>query len=237
MESTETNSPLADALVKTGRISRENLQRALEEQAKGTLSLGIVLVKMGLLNEGVRLGLLKQKLGYDQLDFETDKVEAEAAQMAPRPFLEAQRLYPLRVDGKRLVVAMEDPSDEMLVEAIRHMTKLDVKPIVALSKDIDLLLRQGAPGAAREAERLRLERRQSAKGYRLFRAFFFPVVLFVPLVAFFVAAALIDPFQQALLSGDHSLVDIGIYVGLGWGLWAIVFYEVNVMLFKKDTDK
>lgn len=235
MDSLEITSPLADALVKSGRLSRENLERALAEQRSGTLSLGIVLVRMGFVSEGVRLGVLTQKLGYAQYDPANEKIEPEAAALIPRAIIESQRLFPLRRDGKTLVVAMEDPSDELLLGAIRHHTKMEVKGVAAVTKDLELLVKEGAEGAIRRAAQLRDELRRHKPLNRILRAMFFPVVLFAPLVLFFLAA-LIDPFQQILLNGDNSMVDIGIYVGLGWGLWAIIFYEINVAFIQK-ADK
>ena len=59
-------------------------------------------------------------------------------------FLAAHQVYPLRLDGNRLDVAMATPEDRFLLKALRLATGLEIRPFIALPSDIEKALSQPA---------------------------------------------------------------------------------------------
>jgi general secretion pathway protein E len=59
-------------------------------------------------------------------------------------FMAAHQVCPLRLDGKRLDVAMASPEDGYLLKALRLATGLDIRPFIALPSDIEKALSQPA---------------------------------------------------------------------------------------------
>lgn len=224
---------LGAALLKGGFVAQEHLDEAAEEQKNSTLSLGQILVRSGRIAEQTRIQVLAKTFGFKIFIPSQEKIDAEVAAAIPRPFAETQRVYPVRKTKTALVVAMEDPSDEMVLEAIRHQCGMGVEPMIATAKDLDALFKYGAAGPPKPAAKPE-EKKGRGRGYRLLKAWGYPVLSVAPLPALIALIALNDDFQSFLLESVPSMFDLGVYVGLGWGLYAILLYEVAGLVFKDD---
>lgn len=238
----EERPNFGEALLQAGTISEDQLRAAREKQKDSTLSLGQILVREGMIAESVRIQMLARLYGFKLFALPQEKIEKEVAGLIPRPFAETQRVYPVRREGKsRLVVAMEDPSDEMMIEAIRHQSGLEVEPRIATARDLEALFRHGEQAAAMRHKEAGAppgspvpEPPKKMGGLKAKLARWgYPVLAIAPLPAVVVLIWLNDSFQRMLLE-NVTMFDLGIYVGLGWGLWAILLYEVVGLLFGKD---
>ncbi len=142
----EHRGVVGSILAKTGYLSQDALQRAEREQAKGEM-IGETLVRLGLVSEGRIVKSLQDHLSLDAVDLKEYAVSPAAARFLPRDLCERHRVLPLKIDGRRLTLAMADPSDIYTCDNIAMMTGLQVVPLVAPGSEIlaaiDTVCREG----------------------------------------------------------------------------------------------
>lgn len=225
---------LGEVLVRDGIISSEQLQNAVQSQRATSHSLGRVLVEQGIITESMRTQVLRKDFGFQEIDLESEKPDPILAALIPGSFAFKHRILPIRQeDGNRLVVAMEDPSDLMVLDAIKSQTGMNLKAYVAASDQIADTISKvyaaqavsgDAASASQEGERGPL--------YAVASNLFLPILCFGPIA---IAGYLIAKNEevQATLK-DFSMFDVGLYTLLGWGAWAIVVFYINGLIFPPE---
>ena len=129
---------LGERLVATGKLPKGDLERALKLAEDGRL--GPLLVKMGLVSErdvaetmAAELGLpLVAPKDYPDVPVLENRLSAK--------FLRHHRAVPLAASGDELVVAVADPLDEYVADAIRLSVGRGVSCRVGLPSEIDAVL-------------------------------------------------------------------------------------------------
>ena len=136
-----------DLLVRAGRLTARDLERALAAQREMGGALDGVLVNLGLVSETDAAQALAEHL---QLPFIASDALPEAAleleALLPE-FLRTHRVLPLRAENGVLHVAMRAPQDAFVVKALHLTTGLEVRPAVALGSDIDKALKRALDDA------------------------------------------------------------------------------------------
>ena len=136
-----------DLLVRAGRLTARDLERALAAQREMGGALDGVLVNLGLVSETDAAQALAEHL---QLPFIASDALPEAAPeleaLLPE-FLRTHRVLPLRAENGVLHVAMRAPQDAFVVKALHLSTGLEVRPAVALGSDIDKALKRALDDA------------------------------------------------------------------------------------------
>ncbi|MFC5500502.1 GspE/PulE family protein [Caenimonas terrae] len=137
---------LGELLVRAGKLSARDLERAFAARLEMGGSLEAVLVQLGLVSEldvvqtrSVQLGVPFASVD----DFPAVPVEAPGLLTE---FLSTHACYPLRLEDGRLDVAMAAPQDEFVLKALRLATGLAIRPFIALPSDIERALTQPAAG-------------------------------------------------------------------------------------------
>lgn len=139
---TEEQIPLrlGEALVRAGKISARDLERALLAQQEMGGMLGQVLVRLGLVSEVDVAQTVSRQLGIPLvLGSELPEAVPEVDGLL-REFLRTHVLCPLRVEGDELFIAMGTPQDAYLRKALHLATGLQVRPVLALESDIEKAL-------------------------------------------------------------------------------------------------
>jgi len=233
---------LGDYLVREGIISQSQLNRALEEQNATSRSIGRNLVDLGFITENTRMTILQKRFGFELLRLKDVKSDPMLFAMIPYSFAEKHRVVPIRQDEEHtLIVAMEDPSDILIVDAIKNQIGMRIKPVVASHEDIQNVLDQyqthsdakALPAGAALEARL---------AYKILKNTAFPVLALAPLVFFFVAlsfdiADTAKMLRHALQEEIITRWDLSLYIGLIWGLWTIILFEINGLIFGRDNHE
>ncbi len=134
---------LGETLVSMGIIDQKTLNQALALQAKNKRRLGQVLEEMNvLLEEDIARALAKQfgfryAKGLKRFSFP----ENVLALIDPATVL-SKLVFPLKIEGKRLLLAMVDPLDIELQENIAFKIGLNVIPCVTTPEEIKAALRK-----------------------------------------------------------------------------------------------
>ncbi|CAN7222422.1 ATPase, T2SS/T4P/T4SS family [Acidovorax sp. LjRoot129] len=131
---------IGETLVRSGKLSARDLERALMAQQEMGGLLGRVLVRLGVVSDldiatalsaQLRLPLV-QAPDFPDLLPEVDGLLPE--------FLHANGVYPLRAEGTVLYVAMSKPQDAFVIKALHLATGMEIRPFLALDSDIERAL-------------------------------------------------------------------------------------------------
>lgn len=143
---------LGDLLVRAGKLSSRDLDRALAAQTEMGGALSRVLVQLGLVSELDVARTQAESLGLPFVaadDFPDMPPEVEG--LLPE-FLQTHGVYPLKKEGGVLDVAVTHPDDAFVLKALRLSTGLQVRPHVALDTDIQKALQQMLNPSQAEAQ-------------------------------------------------------------------------------------
>lgn len=126
---------VGDVLLELDKVSRVDLDRANEVQRQTGQKLGRMLIDLGTISEeDLRLAyskLLQIPIWEKKKDDQYPLVEN-----LPKVFLVANRILPLRVHNGAIDVAIADPSDLLLREAIALATQKQIQVFAGCEKDI-----------------------------------------------------------------------------------------------------
>ncbi|WP_436126182.1 type II secretion system ATPase GspE [Acidovorax sp. LjRoot117] len=127
-------------LVRSGKLSARDLERALLAQQEMGGLLGRVLVRLGVVSDlDIALAISAQlRLPLAQAQDFPDLLP-EVDGLLPE-FLHANGVCPLRVEGAVLQVAMSKPQDAFVIKALHLATGLEIQPLLALDSDIEKAL-------------------------------------------------------------------------------------------------
>lgn len=129
-------SILARALIESGQIADERaVERCVQRAYQRQTSLPAELVAAALVDSHTLTQFIASTFGFPCVD-------AELPTSAAHPLVASLPLTPrylaLALDGKRLRLAMADPTDDALISMLRFQTGLDIEACVA---DVQTLLR------------------------------------------------------------------------------------------------
>jgi general secretion pathway protein E len=133
----EKLAQLGELLVRMGKISARDLDRAASAQAETGGILGPVLVNLGLVSETDVAQAQAQLLGLPFVSSDAFPALAPDVEGLQNDFLRTHHIYPLRRDETSLTVAMAKPDDAFILKALALATGLTVHPCVALESDIE----------------------------------------------------------------------------------------------------
>lgn len=131
----ENRGVLGTILVSAGVLKKEDLLRAGKEMADGEF-LGETLVRLGLVTEARIIKALQDHLNIEYVDLKELAIPPMTARFLPRDLCERNRMLPVKLDGRQLVLAMADPSDIYKSDNITLMTGLKVTPVIAAGSEI-----------------------------------------------------------------------------------------------------
>ncbi len=142
---------LGELLVQAGKLSARDLERALSAQQEMGGMLGRVMVRLGLVSDNDVAHALSTQLGIPLVGsagFPDLMPEVEG--LLPT-FLQSHAVYPLRLNGNELHVAMAVPQDAFVLKALHLATGCTVHPHLALESDIEKALAEPAEDAPDDA--------------------------------------------------------------------------------------
>lgn len=243
MAGVRSQPTFGDYLVREGIITQTQLNQALEEQLATSRSISRILVDKGFITEAVRMALLQKRFGYELIRLKNVNVDSLLLMLIPYSFAEKHRVVPVRKeeDGT-LLVAMEDPSDIMVVDAMKAQLGIRLKPFVASQEDVQAVLDQYSVQAASHAQEVEAAQASESFMHKVAANFLFPVLMLLPLVLFFAAIYFdVNDLQKTVQSwfttGALSEWDLIVYIALIWGTWAVVMFEITSLMFAKKNDE
>jgi len=224
---------LGDMLLREGLISRGQLDEAIKRQkAASEKSIGQILVEMGIITESVKMSFLKKKFGYEFFTLGDKKIDLVLLSYIPKHYAEKYHVVPVGLDKGVLIAAMDDPSDLALLDNLKTTVGMPIRPVITSATDIDEILKLYPEG---KEEYITITTPPSGF-YRLFKYVFFPVVGFLPLMVFIALLNFSEGFVRSVTkitqAGSSFSFDVFLYTLLGWGLWFVIMWEINGLIFE-----
>ena len=121
---------IGEILVELGYVNQDNLFTALIEAKKTHIPLGTILVQ----RKFVTLDNLKKALslqqGYDFVDEEKLKINANVIKMLPEDFIKLNKVIPISFEDNTLTIGMINPNDKKVINDIVYLT--GIRPRIML---------------------------------------------------------------------------------------------------------
>ncbi|ACL02009.1 Protein with response regulator receiver domain [Desulfatibacillum aliphaticivorans] len=129
-------SQIGRMLVKRNLLTKEDLEKAQQVQARSDKILPAILMEMELADEKTIMDVMEEELKINRVNPAEFTASAPLASLIPSEICEKHLLVPLkRMDGQ-LVTAMADPTDLVKIDELRFLTGMPIKPALATHEDI-----------------------------------------------------------------------------------------------------
>jgi CheY-like chemotaxis protein len=127
---------LGEILREADLINDTQLAEALTLQRTFGERLASILVRQKILTEKFAVTYLGRQLGVPPVDLSKTEIDLGVLDVLPLELCERHLVFPIRVEGTRLQVAMSDPMDHVLVSEIEFKTGVRLAPMIALESSI-----------------------------------------------------------------------------------------------------
>jgi len=122
---------LGDVLVKTGKITNQQLQQGLAFQKEKGGRIGSALVKLGVLAEKELVEFLSQHFGVPAIDLSRVEIDESVIKIIPADVARKYTILPVAKVGAKITLAMIDPTNVFAMDDIKFMTGYNVDPVVS----------------------------------------------------------------------------------------------------------
>lgn len=133
----KSNLKLGELLLYAGKISKEQLNKALEDQKTSKLKLGEIIVANGWLNLEEIVETLELQLGFPKVDLSKYEINSNVVTLIPESIVRKYKLIAIDKKADSLVVAMVDPLNFFAIDDIKLYTKMGVIPCLATITDVE----------------------------------------------------------------------------------------------------
>jgi type IV pilus assembly protein PilB len=127
---------LGDMLVKATLITKDQLQKALQQQESAGGRIGSNLVKLGFISEDDITSFLSRQYGVPSINLSHFEIDPNVIKLIPSEIAQKHQVIPINRTGNVLTVAMADPSNIFAIDDIKFMTGFKVEPVVAAETSI-----------------------------------------------------------------------------------------------------
>ncbi len=127
---------IGEILVKQGLLKPDQLSSAIEEQKKSGQKLTSTIVQLGFLKENQILRALEKHYAVPGVDVNSFEIDQSLTPLVPKEVCEKYTLIPLQKAGATLVVAFSDPSNIMVKEDLRFISRHRIQAVVGTEMSI-----------------------------------------------------------------------------------------------------
>ena len=126
---------LGDILVEQGLLTQAELQETLNGK-QNDQKLGDALLQRGIITEQQLIETLEVQLGIPHVSLFRYPFDPMLFNVVPKEFAKRKLLVPLKTEGDRLFIAMNDPTDFITIDDLRLTTGFLIEPTIASKEDI-----------------------------------------------------------------------------------------------------
>jgi general secretion pathway protein E len=132
---------VADALVKKGLITQEQLLEVIAGQKIAGERVDLALIRAGLVTERDVLNVLSEQSHMPIAELSENDIDRELLKCVPSRIVHKYNLMPIRKQGKHAVVATCDPHNIYAIDELRTCINMPVKPVLATRGDINRMIK------------------------------------------------------------------------------------------------
>lgn len=138
----ERRKKLGEILLEKGIITKEQLKEALQEQEKTGVSLGQILIDRGLISPGVLGEILSEQFRIDYKKVSEIYISPDSINLIPESIIKEKKVFPVKKEEDTLEVAILPPINPLVIDDIKALTGLKLKPIIVTDTEFQRLLNQ-----------------------------------------------------------------------------------------------
>jgi hypothetical protein len=143
------DAPLGTLIFRAGLLPAETIENALEEGVKTGRRLGEILIERGLLQEEDLTRLLAGQKGLPFISLRAEPIDPEATKMLSEDQARLFSALPIGYEEGQPLVAVADPTNDVLNRNIREALGQDVRFVVAGRTELNEVIGEAYSGALR----------------------------------------------------------------------------------------
>ncbi|MBU0467410.1 MAG: Flp pilus assembly complex ATPase component TadA, partial [Nanoarchaeota archaeon] len=139
---TDKGKNIIDILISKGLITKAQSDEAVKQQQTAGLPLQKILIEKGFVSdENLALSIAAQ-LDVPYIKLSDKDIDPQAVKMIPEDMARRYKAVPVRIEDENLYVAFVSPLNLPARDEMKHITGLEIKPMVSTEKEIDRALNQ-----------------------------------------------------------------------------------------------
>lgn len=127
---------IAEILIKSKRLTKEQLDEALRMHKEKQLPLRNVLVELGFISEEALLALISEQLYIPTLHLSKYKFNPEITKLIPERIAKQYKIIPISRMGNTLTIAMADPLNIFALDDLKVFTGCDIDTVLSSESEI-----------------------------------------------------------------------------------------------------
>jgi hypothetical protein len=135
---------LGTIMVEAGLITQDQLDETLELQKVYGEKLASILVRQNHLTEKFAVTYLGRQLGVPAVDLSKHSISLDLLRLVPLVVCSRKLVFPVRLEGGLLQLAMADPLDEEVVAELAEEHLVRLRPCIALEASIKNAIEEAA---------------------------------------------------------------------------------------------
>jgi hypothetical protein len=144
------DAPLGTLIFRAGLLPAETIENALEEGVKTGRRLGEILIERGLLQEEDLTRLLAGQKGLPFVSLRAEQIDPEATKMLSEDQARLFSALPIRFEEGLPLVAVADPTNDVLNRNIREALDRDVRFVVAGRTELNEVIGEAYSGTLQQ---------------------------------------------------------------------------------------
>lgn len=127
---------LGELLLYYGKITKEQLNNALNKQKSTNKKVGEILVDEGYVTDNDIVEVLEFQLGIPHVDLNKYVINSKVVNLIPENIARRYELIAIDKKDKLLVVAMADPLDIFAMDDLKIYTDYEIQPVISVRRNI-----------------------------------------------------------------------------------------------------
>lgn len=136
MATTFIDTILSEALIEGGYLKRETLDPIVMKAAESSGGLASLLIKRGMVSEEIILTVLSERFNIPRVDLTKLQIDKAVIDKIPLKFAEYYRFFPIKLENKKLTVAVSLPLDIRTQDEIRTHLGYAIQMVLVRENDI-----------------------------------------------------------------------------------------------------
>ncbi|MGH7143366.1 MAG: GspE/PulE family protein, partial [Planctomycetota bacterium] len=128
---------IGDILMEMGSVEQPQIDQAVKKQEEeGAGLLGEILIEMGVIDQNQLMAALCEQSGLDVADLSTLQADEEIIKLVPADMARLYRFVPLYQESDKLVIAIADPTNLVMLDDLKFMLS---RPVEAMGADPEII--------------------------------------------------------------------------------------------------
>jgi type II secretion system protein E len=136
MAANSMDAILSQGLIEKGYLTKDTLDPVVMKSAQAAGGLGPLLVSRGMVSEDVVLTILSEKLNIPKMSLTGMEIDKAAISKVPLKFAEYYKFVPIKLENKKLTVAVSAPLETRTQDEIRAQLGCEIQQVLARLQDI-----------------------------------------------------------------------------------------------------